>query len=186
MFSLNSVTKNFNQKARLQGWDPGSPVQETETPPLYHRDNCNRADPHTEPNSASDDFSDSLNFLNSVNSMKVLLHLEKTPLKPWGFPKWSRTFIKFSEFRESEEFSEFREFEKSLEHELGSVEGSALLPMSLWYSGIISVSYTGDHGIQSSNPPFWLLIILPLNSKTFRENAITPHLFSYAILLGFS
>ena len=50
--------------------------------------------------------------------------------------KWSGTFIEFSEFRE------FRESEESLKHELGSVQGSALLPLSLWSSGIISVSYT--------------------------------------------
>ena len=47
------------------------------------------------------------------------------------FSKWSGTFIDFSEFRESEE---------SLKHEFGSVKGSALLPVSLWSSGIISVS----------------------------------------------
>ena len=43
--------------------------------PLYHRDACNRADSYTEPNSCLRDFSDSL------NSMKVLLHLEKTPIE---------------------------------------------------------------------------------------------------------
>ena len=32
------------------------------------------------------------------------------------FPKWSRTFIEFSEF------SEIREFDKSLKHELGSLK----------------------------------------------------------------
>ena len=42
--------------------------------PLDHRDRGNRADPYTEPNSCFSDSSDSL------NSMKVLLHLEKTPL----------------------------------------------------------------------------------------------------------
>ena len=44
---------------------------------LYQSATCNRADPYTEPNSCLSDFSDSLN---SLNSMKVLLHLEKTPL----------------------------------------------------------------------------------------------------------
>ena len=37
-----------------------------------HRDTGNRADPYTEPNTCFSDSSDSL------NSMKVLLHLEKT------------------------------------------------------------------------------------------------------------
>ena len=81
MFSLNllhSVTKKIiNQKGGLQGWNPGSPVWETETLPLSHRATGNRPDPYTEPNSCLSDFSDSLN---SLNSMKVLFHLEKTPL----------------------------------------------------------------------------------------------------------
>ena len=47
-------------------------------------------------------------------------------------------------FRENSiDFSDFRESEKSLKHELGSILESALLPVSLWYSGIISVSYRG-------------------------------------------
>ena len=46
----------------------------TEMIPLYHRDTCNRADPYIEPNSCFSDFSDSLDLL------KVLLHLGKTPL----------------------------------------------------------------------------------------------------------
>ena len=46
----------------------------------------------------------------------------------------------------SVKFSKFRESEESLKHELGSVFGSALLPVSLWSSGIISVSYIGDLG----------------------------------------
>ena len=49
--------------------------------PLDHKDRGNRADPYTEPNSCFSDSSDSLNFLNSLNSMKVSLHLEKTPLR---------------------------------------------------------------------------------------------------------
>ena len=75
------------------------------------------------------------------------------------FSKWSRTFIEFSEFRESE---------KSLKHELGSILGSALLPVSLWSSGIIFVSYTGDHGFQPHNPHFWFL--------TFWENSNMSHI----------
>ena len=64
------------------------------------------------------------------------------------FSKWSRTFIEFSEFRD------FRESEKSLRYELGSVSGSALLPVALWLSGRVSVSYTGDPGFQLYNLPF--------------------------------
>ena len=45
--------------------------------PQDHRDTGNRADPYTEPNSC---FSDSSDSLNSLNSMKVALHLEKTPI----------------------------------------------------------------------------------------------------------
>ena len=37
-----------------------------------------------------------------------------------GFPKWSRIFIEFSDF------SEFGESDKSLKHELGSIERSCL------------------------------------------------------------
>ena len=55
------------------------------------------------------------------------------------FSKKSRTFI------------EFRESEKSLRHELGSVQGSALLPVTLWVSGRVSVSYTGGPGFQPCN-----------------------------------
>ena len=46
--------------------------------PLDHRDRGNRADPFSEPNSC---FSDSSDSLNSLNSMKVPLHLEKTLIK---------------------------------------------------------------------------------------------------------
>ena len=48
-----------------------------QTVPLSHRATGNRGDPYTEPNSCLSDFSDSLN---SLNSAKVLLHLEKTPV----------------------------------------------------------------------------------------------------------
>ena len=50
--------------------------------PLDHRDRGNRADPYTEPNSC---FSDSSDSLNTLNSMKVPLHLEKTPLNLIAF-----------------------------------------------------------------------------------------------------
>ena len=56
--------------------------------PLDHRDRGIRADPYTEHNSC---FSDSSDSLNSLNSMKVPLHLEKTPLNPM--------FHTFAEFR---------------------------------------------------------------------------------------
>ena len=64
------------------------------------------------------------------------------------FSKWSRTFVEFTGFRE------FRESEKSLRHELGSVLGSALLPVALWLSGRVSVSYTGDPRFQPCNFSF--------------------------------
>ena len=69
--------KKLKSKRKIAGWNPGSPVWETETLPLSHRATGNRADPYIEPNSCLSDFSDSLN---SLNSLKVLLHLEKTPL----------------------------------------------------------------------------------------------------------
>ena len=42
------------------------------------------------------------------------------------FPKWTRTFIEFSEF------SKFREFNKSLKHELGSIYRSHRSQVSYW------------------------------------------------------
>ena len=45
--------------------------------PLDHRDRSNRAYPYTELNSCFGDSSDSLN---SLNSLKVSLNLERTPL----------------------------------------------------------------------------------------------------------
>ena len=48
---------------------------------------------------------------------------------------------------------------------MGSVKGSALLHVSLWDSGIISVSYTGGPGFQSCNLPFDFF--LSLNSKGY-------------------
>ena len=50
------------------------------------------------------------------------------------FPKWSRSFIGFSEFSESY---------KSLKHELASIQRSCLSHVSCWHCGIILVSYTG-------------------------------------------
>ena len=55
-------------------------MQETGTLPLNHRATGNKADPYTEPNSCLSDFSDPLNYLNSLNSLTVLLHLGETPL----------------------------------------------------------------------------------------------------------
>ena len=50
------------------------------------------------------------------------------------FPKWSRTFIEFSDF------SEFREFDKSLKHELGSIKfKDSVSRMCL--AGTVVVSY---------------------------------------------
>ena len=72
--------KSSDQKS-LHGWNPGSTVQETETLPLSLRSTSNRADPYAEPNSCLSDFSDSLN---SLNSMKDLLHLEKTQANGYG------------------------------------------------------------------------------------------------------
>ena len=68
-FSLNFFTefaelshkKIKNQKGRLQDWNPGSPMKETETLPLSHRATGNRVDPYTDSNSCLSDFSDSLN-----------------------------------------------------------------------------------------------------------------------------
>ena len=63
---------------------------------------------------------------------------------------------------------------------IGFRKGSALLPVALWLSGTVSVSYTGGPGFQPCNPPFWFLIFLSLNSansvKTFRENSIVLRL----------
>ena len=44
------------------------------------------------------------------------------------FPKWSRTFAEFSEFRESD---------KSLKHELGSIERFEFSHVSCWHYGSI-------------------------------------------------
>ena len=78
--------------------------------------------------------------------MSVLLQRNSSssriPAKFGIFSKSSKTFIESGEFRESE---------KSLRHECGSVSGSVLLQVSLWDSGIISVSTLGVLG---SNPDF--------------------------------
>ena len=48
------------------------------------------------------------------------------------------------------EFSKFRESDKSLKHDLGSILGSSLLPMSCWLSGNIQVSYKRDYTLEKS------------------------------------
>ena len=58
------------------------------------------------------------------------------------FPKWSRTFIEFSES------------DKSQKHELGSILRSCLLHVSCWHYGSIPVSYTRD-GSSLSWTIFW-------------------------------
>ena len=68
MFSLNSansVTKKLKSKRKLAGLEP--------------RTSCVREQILTL-NSCLSDFSHSLNSLNSVNLMKLLLYLEKTPV----------------------------------------------------------------------------------------------------------
>ena len=82
-FSLNAFTefsefsdkKKLKSKMKIAGLEPRISCVRIETLPLSHRATSNRADPYSEPNSCLSDFSDSLN---SLNSMKVLLHLEKT------------------------------------------------------------------------------------------------------------
>ena len=74
------------------------------------------------------------------------------------FLKWSRTFIEISKFRESE---------KSLKHELGSILGSSLLPVSLWHSGITSVSCTKDSGFKYSNSFNYFVIEFSEFSENF-------------------
>ena len=73
--SLNSVTKKI--KIKKEGCRVGTQDLLCKRQRLYHSATDNRADPYTKPNSCLSDFSDSLNSLNSV---KVLLHLEKTPM----------------------------------------------------------------------------------------------------------
>ena len=51
----------------------------------------------------------------------------------WTFSEMSRTFTEFSEFRESD---------KSLEHELGSIQRSCLSHVSCWHCGNILDSHT--------------------------------------------
>ena len=80
--SLNSVTKKLKSKRKIAGLEPR--ISCVSDLPLSHRATSTRADPYSEPNSCLSDFSDSLN---SLNSMKVLLHLEKTPLNLSSRPK---------------------------------------------------------------------------------------------------
>ena len=51
------------------------------------------------------------------------------------FPRWNRNSIEFSELRKSD---------KSLKHELGTIERSCLSHMSCWHCGSIMVSNTID------------------------------------------
>ena len=74
MFSLNKKKLKI-KKGRLQDWNPGSPMQETDST-TQPQSTDNREDPYTEPNSCLSDFPDSLNSMNSLNSMEALLHLE--------------------------------------------------------------------------------------------------------------
>ena len=80
-FSLNVITefsdKNTMILGRLLVSSPLSLVWETDTLPLCHRDTVNREDSYIDPNSGFSDLSEFLNYPNSVNSMKVLLHLGK-------------------------------------------------------------------------------------------------------------
>ena len=84
MFSLNSLNSVTKKKIKNEHCEVGTQdlLCKTEMIPLDHRDTGNRAYPYTEPNSCFSDSSDSLNLLNSLNSMKVPLHLEKTPTLP--------------------------------------------------------------------------------------------------------
>ena len=52
-------------------------VLETRMLSQHQQDTCERQDLKIQPNSCFSDLSDSVNLLNSLNSMKVLLHLEK-------------------------------------------------------------------------------------------------------------
>ena len=92
--SLNSVTKKFkkikNEQCGAGTQDLLCKRQECMIP-LNHRHTDNRADPYTEPNSC---FSDSSDSLNSLNSMKVPLHLEKTPMSVVGLSSRIRGFSK--------------------------------------------------------------------------------------------
>ena len=84
------------------------------------------------------------------------------------FSKWRRTFIEFSEFRE------LRESQKSLRLQYKVVQYKDLLCyiVSLWYSGLISVSYTGDPGFQPCNLPFdfFLVTLFGKFSENIRED----------------
>ena len=85
LFSLFLVTKkNFKSKRRIAGLElRTSCVRDRDS---THRATHNRADPYTEPSSCLSDVSDSLN---SLDSMKVLLRLEKTPLSlPLILTEW--------------------------------------------------------------------------------------------------
>ena len=70
------------------------------------------------------------------------------------FPKWSRTFA---------EFSEFRETDKSLKHEWRSIKRSKLSHMSCWHWCSMLVSYTRGAWVAGSSP-FNVINFLSLNS----------------------
>ena len=53
-----------------------------------------------------------------------------------------------------EEFSEFRESEKSLQHKLGSVSRSSLLPVYSWHCSIISIYDTRGCGFETPSTLF--------------------------------
>ena len=103
-----------------------------------------------------------------VNQVEKLICWWQISPTNGDFPKWSRTFIEFPEFRE------FKESDKLLKHKLGSIYLSSLLAVSLCHSGKISASHRGDSGFEYSNL-FKVILFLSLNSlnsvKTFRENS---------------
>ena len=70
-------------------------------------------------------------------------------------------------------FSEFGKSDKSLKHELGSIERSCLSHVSCW---CLVASWSLIQEMAGSNILFKFIIFLPLNSatsmKTFRENSI--------------
>ena len=78
------------------------------------------------------------------------------------FPKWSNSFIEFSDF------SNFSGCDKSLKHELDSIWRSCLWHVSCWCCGSILVSYTRGGWVASSSP----FTEKTNNSvKTFKENS---------------
>ena len=72
------------------------------------------------------------------------------------FLKWSRTFV---------EFCEFRETDKSLKHELGF----NLLHVSYWHCGSMLVSYRRAGWVAFSSP-FNVIYFLSMNSPNSVKN----------------